>query len=339
MHFSHPRIKEGCEIRRESRGIILAYFGEDLSFEVDDPNQIASIESLIRLWDGSRTIDEIIAAPHGLDAVDVETALSLLDANLLLTEGAEASPGKHGLTFITELEDFYYNVWMRADGETNLVKAIFDGTAEREVLLGWGLESFHVTSRAHDCLSPMIARFHGAFKRKAIDYFLDEYRHDKLLMKSLLAAGFEREAIQRSLPLPYTHATMNLLAKWANTDLLSFMACLFVFEGTPEIGNAYIDSLAQYDLPAGFVKGQSVHNDINSDGDHGNISRDFFAMIDQVSTDDQARVVRNLRLLYETQRRKHDNVLQYYLAPTIGIPRLLPDAGIADPVGGVSYAA
>lgn len=339
MHFRCPRLKEGCDVRRDGANILLSYLDEEFTLELDEPAKAGAVEGVIRSLDGRRRPDEIAANADGLSSKEVATLLALLDGNYLLGEGAAPSPGKNGLAFVAELEDLYYNRWMRQDGETELVSAIFDGTAERDVLLGWGLESFHVTSRAHDCLSPMIARFHGAFKRKAIDYFLDEYRHDKLLMKSLIAAGFGRDEIERSLPLPYTHASMNLLAKWAQSDLLSFMACLFVFEGTPEIGNAYIDSLAQYDLPDAFVKGQAVHNDINNEGDHGNVTRDFYAMIGQIGEADAARVVRNLRLLYDTQRRKHANVLAYYRAPSIGIPRLLPAISVAAPVDDVSDAA
>jgi hypothetical protein len=337
VQFSRPKLKDGCTVTRAVEGMILSYLGEDYTFELDDPARALPVERFLLSLDGSRPATELTDGGAGLPPDEARIALRLLDESLLLTEAAPPPAGKSGLAFATELEDLYYNVWTRQEGgETELVRSIFDGKAERAVILGWCLESYHVTSRAHDCLSPMLARFHGAFKRKAIAYFLDEYRHDKLIMKSLLAAGFRRDDVERCLPLPYTHAVMNLLARWAHSDLLSFMGCLFVFEGTPEIGDGYIASLAQYDLPEEFVKGQSVHNDINNDGGHGNITRDFFAMSEQIAPDDQARVIRNLRMLYEAQRCKHDDVLRYYRAPTVGAPRLLPPAAS---VGGAARTA
>ncbi|MGK3959948.1 iron-containing redox enzyme family protein [Sorangium sp. So ce118] len=339
LHFLRPKLKGGCAVSRSHTGLTLSYLGEEFTFELDDPEKAHPVERFILALDGTRGVSELTAGAGVIAPGDAEMTLRLLDESLLLTEGAAPPPGKGGLAFATELEDLYYNVWIPEDGETELVRTIFDGHAERDVIYGWCMESYHVTSRAHDCLSPILARFHGAFKRKAIHYFLDEYRHDKLIVKSLEAAGFRREDIERSLPLPYTHAVMNLLAKWANSDLLSFMGCLFVFEGTREIGDSYIESLSKYDLPEEFVKGQSIHNDINNDGDHGNISRDFYAMIDHVSADDQARVTRNLRMLYEAQLRKHDNVLRYYRAPTIGVPRLVPGARCIDPVNSAQDAA
>lgn len=332
MYLSHPKIKDGCAITLQQGVLVLSYLGEDYTIELDDPSRASPMERFVRALDGTRDTAELCSGAGGLAAAEAQAALDLLDDSLLLTEGAQPRPGKSGLAFATELEDLYYNVWMHADGETALVKAIFDGHAEHAVLHGWCLESYHVTSRAHDCLSPMLARFHGASKRLAIAYFLDEYRHDKLIMKSLLAAGFQRDEVERSLPLPYTHAVMNLLARWAHSDLLSFMGCLFVFEGTREIGDGYIRSLSRYDLPAEFVKGQAVHNDINNDGDHGFITRAFYAGIEHVSAEDQARVIRNLRMLYEAQRCKHESVLRYYRTPVIGVPRLLREGPDRDQV-------
>lgn len=323
MHITRPMLRSDSAIRRLDDRLVITYLDEAYEIEFDDPASLPATEILLSRLDGTRTVDELSREADGLRPDQISTTLSMLDGNFLLGEGDKSDAPMSGLAFALHLEDLYYNRWMGQDGETSLVRAVFDGEASRDVLIGWGFECYHVTSRAHDCLAPIIARMHGALKPLAIDYVLDEYRHDKLLMKSLLALGYPREAIEHSLPLPYTHAVMNLLARWSNTDLLSFMGCLFVFEGTQDIGDAYIHQLEQYDLPAEFLRGQSVHNDVNNAGDHGAVSRLFYSQFPSIGADDQARVTRNLRMLYDAQRRKHQNVLDYYSQPEIGIPRTL----------------
>ncbi|WP_227744088.1 iron-containing redox enzyme family protein [Burkholderia gladioli] len=324
MHITRPMLRSDSAIRRLDDCLVITYLDEDYEIEFDDPASLPATEILLGRLDGTRTVDELSQDTAGLRPEQVASTLSILDGNFLLAEGGHAGAPISGLAFALHLEDLYYNRWMGRDGETELVRAVFDGQASRDVLIGWGFECYHVTTRAHDCLAPIIARMHDGLKPLAIDYVLDEYRHDKLLMKSLLALGHTREAIEGSLPLPYTHAVMNLLARWSNTDLLSFMGCLFVFEGTQDIGDAYIRQLEQYDLPPEFLRGQSVHNDVNNAGDHGAVSRLLYSRFPSIGVDDQARVIRNLRMLYDAQRRKHRNVLDYYRAPTIGIPRMLP---------------
>ncbi|AJK50119.1 iron-containing redox enzyme family protein [Burkholderia plantarii] len=324
MHITRPVLRSDSAIRRLDDCLVITYLDEDYEIEFDDPGSLPATEILLNRLDGTHTVDELSRDADGLRPDQVANTLSILDGNFLLGEGAHGGAPMSGIAFALHLEDLYYNRWMGQDGETALVRAVFDRQASREVLVGWGLECYHVTSRAHDCLAPIIARMHGALKPLAIDYVLDEYRHDKLLMKSLLSLGYTREQVERSLPLPYTNAVMNLLARWSNTDLLSFMGCLFVFEGTQDIGDAYIQQIGQYDLPPEFLHGQAVHNEVNNAGDHGAVSRLLYSRFPSIGVDDQARVIRNLRMLYEAQRRKHQNVLDYYDAPTIGIPRSLP---------------
>nr|WP_236588247.1 iron-containing redox enzyme family protein [Tumebacillus amylolyticus] len=190
-------------------------------------------------------------------------------------------------------------------------------------MIGWTLEYYHITKRAHDCISPAIAKGHGEFRSMLLDFFHEEYRHDKLLLKSLKSLGFEEHEITNSIPLPYTAAVSNLLAKWAHTDLLSYMASLFIFEGTAMEGNDYVQALDVYEMPREFSIHQAAHNNINTEGDHGNVSREFYASIEYITAEDQARVIRNIRLLHEAQLRAHDTIFEYYLKPDVKMPRLL----------------
>jgi len=321
MYITKPFLRSDNVIRRNKIGLIVTYLGEEYQIEFDDSDVMSATEALLNKLDGTRVIEDLVDTGIGLTQEQVFKTLSILDSNFLL--GESGGETMSGLGFALHLEDLYYNHWAGQDGETKLVQVVFDGVAPRDVLIGWCFECFHVTTRAHDCLAPIISRMHGALKTISIEYVIDEYRHDKLLMKSLLALGYTREQVEHSVPLPYTNAVMNLLARWSNTDLLSFMGCLFVFEGTNEIGDAYIEQLEKYDLPKEFLRGQTVHNEVNNEGSHGAVSRLYFSQIPFIGADDQARIIRNLRVLYELQRQKHSNVVDYYSNPVIGIPRLI----------------
>ncbi|MCU4715909.1 iron-containing redox enzyme family protein [Bacillus cereus] len=310
FYFKKPKFREVAKVEQNDNGILVKCHGDE--FELS--GEASLISSFINSLDGSNNIEEIIKKNESsqFSRDEILDHLEILDEFFLLEEGnVEASNTYSGLKFITKIEDLYYK-WQSENGETELSKIMLDGKASLNLITGWTLEYYYVTNRAHDCISPSINRAHGEFQDMLIDFFHEEYRHDKMIQKSLSTLGYKQEDLDNLLPLPYTAAVTNLLNKWAHTDLLSFYAALFIFEGTADEGNGYIEALSKYDLPKGFAKPQAAHNTINVEGDHGNVSRDFYSKIEHVSLADRQRVVKNMRILHETQLKQFEEIIKTY---------------------------
>lgn len=310
FYFKKPKIREIAKIVDTEEAILVKCHGDEFELQGDK----TVISSFLNSLNGENTIDEIINdnKSSNFPENDIIEQLDLLDEFFLLEEGNIEEKSTHnGLKFITKIEDFYYK-WQSEHGETTVATRILDGKASLNLITGWTFEYYYVTNRAHDCISPSISRAHGVFQDMLIDFFHEEYRHDKMIQKSLSTLGYKKEDLDNVLPLPYTAALANLLCKWAHTDLLSFYAALFIFEGTADEGNGYIDALTQYDLPKGYIKPQMTHNTINVEGDHGNVSRDFYSKIEHISLTEQQRVIKNMRILHETQLKAFEELITVY---------------------------
>jgi len=321
IELMYPRLRRGYAAKAIPGGVSILRRGEEYAqLELSSHNRSESIAQLLNSLDGTLSLASIEARCG--DGVEAQKLIALLDTSMLLCEGrvTEAPGVVSGAAFIRELEQAYDD-WTDEKGETEFSTRFLDGELPREVVVGWAFESYHITLRAHDCIAPALIRSEPHLRESVFNYFADEYRHDKLLLKSIEALGYSRADIKASVPLPYTSAIMNHLGKWAQSDQLSFFACLFVFEGSPVEGDEYIAGLKRYDLPDAFVAPQSVHNDINKDGDHGNVSRHFFKNIDCISTAAQRRVRENIRLLFELEHLHNQQVFSYYQNPVFGVPR------------------
>ncbi|MED4590508.1 iron-containing redox enzyme family protein [Priestia flexa] len=324
LYFKYPKLRKNVKIIENEEFITINYHGNSLDIGPSDTINIFDIKNFINLLNGKNSVEDISSKSNCFTKEQVINYIDILDDYLLLEEGKEFQfKGKSGLNFILELED-YYSSWQNFSNETNLTKKILDKKASKNLLVGFAFEYYHVTRRCHECLTPAIAKSHGETRLKVFDFFIEEYRHDKLLIKSLTSLGFERSEIEDSMPLPYTQAIMNMLSKWAHTDILSFMAGIFIFEGSDYDGLAYKDALKEYsDLPEDFAKYQNTHGDINIEGDHGHVTRDFFMDIDYISEEDQRRVIKNIRILNELHLRMHQNTIDYYDKEIVEIPRSL----------------
>lgn len=324
LYIEKPRLRESCIVSNTNDGLFIQHYSNELHISPDSNTTIDQIKTFFSLLDGSHTIDSLSSKLPFFSKNQIIEYLEVLDENYLLRDGKKdlELKGKNGLDFIFELEDLYFK-WQNERSETSLATMIYDGQAPQNVLVGYTFEYYHVTRRCHECVSPAIAKSHGKTRRKALDFFIEEYRHDKLLLRSLTALGYKKEEIEDSKPLPYTHALMNLLGKWAHTDLLTFMAGIFLFEGNDHEMLQYQEALAKYDLPPEFAKFQDAHGNINIEGDHGHVTRDFFADVEYISPIDQQRIIHNIRILHELQLRLNDNVLDYYSKADCKIPRSL----------------
>ncbi|HDR7799694.1 TPA: iron-containing redox enzyme family protein [Bacillus tropicus] len=312
IYVQYPKLREGCEFTHNNNHIVLNYRGDQFELYPENSVNIKEILTLLNQLDGSKSIDEleVLNKKNGFD--NTLKLIQVLDESCLLYEGLKkVFTGKSGLEFIMELEDLN-RIWDRKLGETKLSRLFYEGESSKELVIGWAFEYYHITKRAHDCITPAIAKGHGILRKKLIEFLHEEYRHDKLLLKSLTSLGFTEQEVIDSIPTPYTAALSNALAKWAHTDLLTFMAVLFIMEGTDLDGEEYMNALTHYEIDENFIRYQGVHGDINLEGDHGNVSREFYSIIDYISEEDQLRVKKNLLMFQQMRVRQEEVFLDMY---------------------------
>jgi pyrroloquinoline quinone (PQQ) biosynthesis protein C len=321
--FKKPKLKDGYKLVEYDNNLEIHYKGEEfvISGEGEDLSQI---KVLLNLLNGENSLEMIQERLPGWTIEDVNDVLIMLDQAWLLSEGESTEfNGCSGLELILECEDLQRYL-ERQKGETKITSALVSGNADKRLLYGFAFEYYHVTSRAHGSIAPALSYLYPRQRKSTLrKFFVEEYRHDDLIMKSLMAAGFSKAEIVNSVPLPYTNAVCNLLSAFANQDPLSFMAVLFIFEGKPWEEDIYIKSLEQYDVPDDFVTYQRIHSEINQKGEHGLVSRELFKTIDYISQADKIRILKNIGIMMDTLFRMYDGIYDYYQNPSNPLPRLI----------------
>lgn len=321
LYFIKPKLRNKVQIEDKNGFLHLVYHGNSVDMAPTEKISMENIKFFLQLLDGTHTIEQLNEKIDFLQTDEIMDTLSELDEYWMLTEGnPQEIQGKTGLEFIMDLEDLFAE-WQNITKENKMTRLILDSHASKNLLIGFAFEYYHVTRRCHECVSPAIAKAQGKIRDKVLEFFIEEYRHDKILIKSLTSLGYDKKEIEQSLPLAYTQSIMNMLSKWAHTDLLSFMAGIFIFEGTDYDGIAYKEALSKYDMPEDFIKYQNTHGDINIEGDHGHVTREFFIDINYVSPEEQIRVINNIRLLNELINRMSEHIIEYYDRPDAVIPR------------------
>lgn len=310
-YFVRPKVKDGVKVSRGRDGLCLVFNGEEYSITPAPPHTLDTIHRFIQSLDGTRDIDGVGADLPEIDAATVTMFLEVLDECGLLTDASQAT-GITGIQLMCGIEELAYHR-QQAQGETELTRLLLDGKAAPEVVVGWTVEYWHVTHRAHDCISPAIS-VQTKWQDLLIEYFRDEYHHDRLLEKSLNSVGISSDELNDSQPLPYTAALSNYLIDLAHHDPLSFAASLFLFEGTETAGQQYIDALRCYGFPDKFVAFQEKHHLINVQGDHGNISRELIRRLNAVDLSTEHFVRENIETLLGFFWRQHETVLAHYSA-------------------------
>lgn len=321
VNFKTPKLKSFVEISWIDEVATIKALDDKYIVKFDSSHKATLFEKLFAdLRDGSDF--KILSKKYTYDFDSMRELLNELDRLKLIFEGSKNSGELvSGINFSIALEDLFYRYWVRNSGESELTRMMLDGDINKNILIGFSLEFFHVTYSAHDALSPVISRSFGKTKKCALNFFNEEYRHDKMMLKAVEAFGIEAEKIKASLPLPATLAMMNCLRKWSRTDVLSYYCSLFIFEGADDDRVDYIGALEKSDFPDEFINSNIAHSRINLDANHSNATRDFLCDIEHIGLSDRVRIISNLRYLVRLIDLQHEQIVEYYSNPYAGIPR------------------
>lgn len=323
MNIQQPKLRP--QVHLKDNFLALNYLSGEYEIHPDGDVELKDLYRFHQLLDGKHSVADICQAMPMWNPARVQEFVEQLDRNFWLEESTRSfgQLGLSGLEFIYQLEG------LRAEWEDALVSKFDvlrgDAPLAERIFSGRSFEYYHITRMAFDMLSAPYAMGHGALRPQLFEIFREEYRHDLLLVQSLKALGHTEVQIRTSCPLPYTSGLYNALFKWATTDLQSFMAALFIFEGTEADEANFLERLEECQLPAAFKNPQKTHAKINMDGDHFYMSRELFAQIPFMAQNDVDRVLHNMKFLVHLNHAAQNAVVDYYGSDT-ALPLRTPQA-------------
>jgi hypothetical protein len=187
------------------------------------------------------------------------------------------------------------------------------GEVPEHVYYGLCIENYHLLFRESYFDAPVLSYPWSRDARRLINHFyLEEFGHDELLLRSLESIGLSREALFRSVPLPGTMALCNALATWARHDPLFFLTTLGPLEGREVEIDSFVAASRAKGLPESFVGPIAKHAGINKEAGHGLLTREIFAMIPTVAALDAARVFRLTHLFIAIYDRFYADIWRHY---------------------------
>jgi hypothetical protein len=309
---ARPHFRRGVELEREDERVSqITAEGAAVPFEDGDGTDIASVA---RTADGTRTIAEIAAA-SGLATERAQAVLSrLYELGVVDVGDAElVAP----LAFHRHIEQLGLRVDRRVRRESGLLPRLSEGPGRR-LVLGYLVDKFHFVDSAASHLGAAV--HHAPTDRTRMmltEYLADEYWHGKWLRSGLRAAGLSDDEIERSAPLPATVGLINLLRWTAATDVLSYAACLAVWEhGGPERAaglRSMWDRLLEHKLlPREALMPFRGHALADSELGHGSLWAEPFVDASPLGGPQRQVITRTVLSLLHAMAESHTAIVRYY---------------------------
>jgi hypothetical protein len=309
IYFDVPTVCPGCVVSVDKGRVSLRAGGRSVVLDYPAAKSKDAEAFFVVLVAGKHSVEELTALCPG---INVQALLRKMDEyDLLVEAGASEGGSLNGKQLISRLEQEHH-ARIEAAPPLPLWAILESGRATPELLTGLATEYYFLTASAYDAVTPAVARLHGAQKLLMIDFVLGEYRHDKLMLKSLKSCSIPSTGIDALVAHPYTVGLTDMLRYWAETDPLTLMCSLFIVEGTEQGGKAYIEMLKRNALPDGYLEGIIEHDRANAEGNHGAISREFMRFQGAVSAEDAERVSYRLASLHRLMRRRNQEITWSY---------------------------
>lgn len=241
---------------------------------------------------------------------------------LIETQRNVDSRGISGIQFYRELFRFIERL-KRQFASSPFSQKMADGTITKEQLIGYALESYHITHLCPRLLAPSLANYESTATQKLLqNFFTSELHHDRLIENSLSSVGIKLPQLEKMQPLPMTFAICSSLGVFACQHPLSFKVALLLFEQDDKVFHQLFTQQCQAkELPAEFYKPMLLHAGINEEGEHEDITRVLLAEIPYVSPEEQLVVKKNMAILMESLVKRTHEILDYYGNSSNEIPR------------------
>ncbi len=321
--YQQPLFKDRVFFKFKDTGVEIRYRDQGYSITVPPEDQQETGQLLRLLQIGGISSEQLAQACPGIRE-QLPELLAEFHRRGLLTENQRevTSPGVTGSQFYRELCRFLARFKRRFPPSPFLQK-MADGTLSRNQLIGYALESYHVTHLCPRLLAPSLANYESPTTQKLLqEFFVCELHHDRLIENSLKSVGIEGEQLKQMQPLPMTFALCSTLGVLASQHPLSFKAALMLFEEDDKKFHELFKQHCQAkELPSGFYQPILLHARINDEGSHEQITEVLLAEVPYVSPEEQSTVKKNMGILMESMVLRTHEILDYYGNSNNIIPR------------------
>ncbi len=318
-----PCFKDRVFIKFQEQGIELHYNTKNCLIEIPQENQPETYQFFQLLQRGGLSITQLAQACPTLKE-EISELIAGFEQRGMLTETptSKRSDWMSGYQFYQDLTQFLQRF------NRNLPPSLYtqkmqEGTISRNQLIGYVLESYHVTHLCPSLLAPALTKSESLETRKLLrEFFASELHHDRLIENSLKSVGITATQLEQMQPLPMTFAVCTSLAVFAQQHPLSFKAALLLFEIHDQPFHQLFKQLCEaLELPASFVDPILLHAKINDDGDHEHITETLLSEIAFVSPEEQLLVKKNMVILIESMMKRTEEILDYYGNSNNPLPR------------------
>ncbi|MGW4422369.1 thiaminase II/PqqC family protein [Streptosporangium sp. NPDC004631] len=284
-----------------------------VEFEFDADRAERFLDFVGKLAEGGLSAAELGETFPGSPREYGEMLAALDEQGMIAEAEAPAAGGMSGIGAYAYLRRHADRV--RAEVHSPLVQALADGTATREQLIGYAVEYWHVTHLCPRALAPVLARddLGPPVWEELMRFYMTERNHDRMMERSLLAAGVPRERLLRAQPLPATMAIMASLGVYAYNFPLALISTLFPMEEPePEFLELFRLRCAELDLPDGFVGPIAGHSDVNEDEAHEAVTLDLLARLPYLSTETVRECGKAVADVIEQRARLDAEIVSWY---------------------------
>ncbi len=295
------------------------------AFSISAPEEYyQDIAQLLRLLQiGGISLQQLGELCPGIQEDIPDLIANFASRGLLIESQDKHRPiGMSGKQFYRELWRFIERLKLQFTSSPFFVK-MADETINKNQLIGYSLESYHITHLCPKLLAPALANYETNHVQKLLqEFFVSELHHDKLIDKSLKSVGMTEEQITTMQPLPSTLAICSSLGIFAKQHTLSFKAALMLFEqDEPMFHKLFKQQSQALELPKDFYQPILLHAGINEDGGHEDITGVLLAEIPYISPSEQLIVKKNMVNLMELITLRSHEIIDYYGDENSLIPR------------------
>ena len=273
-----------------------------------------SVNSLLSAIDGKRTLGELAVATGNDFAELCHWATPLLHANILVKNSSPETliPASSLATLCRST----FPSWKNRVFSHPLWVSLTDGSAPRDLFLGWLIESYHfiegVTVRLPMCIASCPS---APVRSHFVRHFAEEYDHRHFFLAALDAAGLTD--IEDRTPLPGTRAVLNCMREAARRDPLAYAACSAFLESTGadrENARAFFDRVAtNYDLETSpIVRPLRDHAGLDESYGHGGFIEKICAEVGDIPRERADGALCAAWALVETLEFWSQDILDHY---------------------------
>lgn len=315
QHLQQPKLRDAVLVTWKRQSVRLQHGTQDCEIAAPKGDDREALRALLgRLREGGRSLPELTRA-SGLPEAEVIDLLTQLDDLRLLSDTTFAISNAHvsGHQLLRSLEDMESQV-LQSRGESELVRALRNGSVGRNQLIGFALEYFWLVRAAPALIAPALSHAVSFAEREVlIDFFRSELHHDRFLARSLAAIGVDSGRLESLQPLPRTFAMAASLAVYAKQHLNSFRAVLRLFERPqPQFEQLIVEQAQALGMPEDFYVPMLQHSRLNAEAAHDDITSTLLGFVPVISPEECAIVLRHYHVMLETQFHLENEILHHY---------------------------